>query len=899
MTKWKVIGIAGMIVLLLAAWNVGWASELWVAKGPAGSYIDTLFCDPTDPNKVYAGTNGGVFKTADLGSTWNYSGLKSRWVEALGAQPGCGGLIAGAEREVHISTDGGGTWNLAFNNIPDDIRAIAASPAPACVGYIGTKNGVYTSNDDFGLEGVEVSALAVDSAGNVYAASEEGGVFRSMDEGLSWEPVLEDEAVFAMIIDTNNYIFASAMGSGVLLSMDGGQSWEYRNNGLPEVEGAPGIYMVLSLAKGGDGTLYAGAMTSAFPLAGAVYKSTDNGETWAPTNSAFGSTPESMCVTPANVLFVGTARGIFRTEDSGGTWADQTARISAVRITNTFTRIANGTLFVATDGQGALKSVNGGETWTAAGTGSPQEATDIIADPGGNLFISGFGGVYKSWDQGTTWMPSSDGLPQEQIGAAAIPAFVESLGMDGNGNLYAGLEEGTVYASADQGQTWGGTSELPFSGDPVAVSALLGAPGTTVYAATMGNGVFKSTDGGLTWEEKNTGLPENAYIAYKSLYLDSNTGNIYLSLLSGGLYRTADGGETWESFPVAETECGNSVAVDAGNRLYAVACNSAVYVSEDNGATWQGLNDGLNPFAGVEGIHVTGITALGNTLLLATRSSGVMKLRTQNVVGDFNGDGNPDLIWRNTTTGRTTIWYMNGATWNGGFADLLPTVSGQNWSIVGVADFNGDSNPDIVWRDSDTGRTTIWYMDGPVWNGGYADVLPTLSEAAWSIVGVADFNGDNNPDLLWRNSQTGRTTIWYMNGPTWNGGFADVEPTLNDQDWSIVGIADFNGDSNPDLLWRNSANGTTVIWYMTGPVWNGGYAEVLPTLNDPNWAIAAVRDFNGDGSPDLLWRNTSQTPGDPNAYRTTVWYMDGPVWNGNWGDLLPVVSSSEWIIVGK
>jgi hypothetical protein len=242
---------------------------------------------------------------------------------------------------------------------------------------------------------------------------------------------------------------------------------------------------------------------------------------------------------------------------------------------------------------------------------------------------------------------------------------------------------------------------------------------------------------------------------------------------------------------------------------------------------------------------------------------------------------------------------MTGPTWNGGYADVEPTLNDPNWSIVGIADFNGDSNPDLLWRDISTGRTTIWYMTGPTWNGGYADVEPTLSDPNWSIVGIADFNRDGSQDLLWRNSSTGRTTIWYMTGPTWNGGYADVEPTLSDQSWSIIGIADFNRDGNPDLLWRNSSSGRTTIWYMTGPTWNGGYADVEPTVSDPDWQIVAIRDFNNDGSPDLLWRNTSSDPGNPNAYRTTVWYMNGPTWNGNWGDLLPIVSDPNWIIVGR
>jgi DMSO/TMAO reductase YedYZ molybdopterin-dependent catalytic subunit len=131
-----------------------------------------------------------------------------------------------------------------------------------------------------------------------------------------------------------------------------------------------------------------------------------------------------------------------------------------------------------------------------------------------------------------------------------------------------------------------------------------------------------------------------------------------------------------------------------------------------------------------------------------------------------------------------------------------------------------------------------------------------------------------------------------MTGPTWNGGYADVEPTVSDPNWSIVGIADFNGDGSLDLLWRDAATGRTTIWYMNGPNWNGEYADLAPTISDPDWQIVAIRDFNSDGSPDLLWRNSS-------TYRTTVWYMNGPTWNGDWADLLPVVSDPDWAIVGR
>jgi trimeric autotransporter adhesin len=259
---------------------------------------------------------------------------------------------------------------------------------------------------------------------------------------------------------------------------------------------------------------------------------------------------------------------------------------------------------------------------------------------------------------------------------------------------------------------------------------------------------------------------------------------------------------------------------------------------------------------------------------------------------DFNGDGNPDLIWRNITTGRTTIWYMTGPTWNGNYADISPTLSDPDWILIGAADFNGDSNPDLIWRNITTGRTTIWYMTGPTWNGNYIDISPTLSDPDWILIGAADFNGDSNPDLIWRNITTGRTTIWYMTGPTWNGNYADISPTLSDPDWVLIGAADFNGDSNPDLIWRNITAGQTTIWYMTGPTWNGNYTDISPTLSDPDWTLAGVGDFNGDHNPDLIWRNIT-------TGRTTIWYMNGATWNGNYADISPTLSDWSWTFMGR
>ncbi len=268
-------------------------------------------------------------------------------------------------------------------------------------------------------------------------------------------------------------------------------------------------------------------------------------------------------------------------------------------------------------------------------------------------------------------------------------------------------------------------------------------------------------------------------------------------------------------------------------------------------------------------------------------SSGNESGFSNEVSGRANQNG--QIIWRNTSTGKNVAWYMKGAKWTGGWT-YLSTVSDPNWSIVGVADFTSDGKPDLLWRNASTGRTTIWYMNDE-WTSGYADILPTISDPDWTIAGVADFNSDGKPDILWRNSSTGQATVWYMNGATWTGGYDDLHPLVSDPNWAIVGVTDFNGDSKPDILWRNSSTGQKLVWYLNGATRIGQSAEVLPAVSDLNWKIVSVRDFNSDGKPDILWRNSS-------TGQATVWYMNGATWTGEYEDLLPTISDPSWTIVG-
>jgi hypothetical protein len=245
------------------------------------------------------------------------------------------------------------------------------------------------------------------------------------------------------------------------------------------------------------------------------------------------------------------------------------------------------------------------------------------------------------------------------------------------------------------------------------------------------------------------------------------------------------------------------------------------------------------------------------------------------IAGDFDGNGVPDRVWQNDTTGQATLHYAGYAgvdlqTWN-----WLHTTAAPTWHIVGVADFSGSGFQDLVWQDSVTREVTIHYYGGTGgavlqrWSWAQATPVP-----GWTVVGAADFNGDGVPDLVWQNDTTRQVTVHYygFNGTSavylgWNWLQKTSIPG-----WRVVGSADFNRDGVPDLVWQYDNGGQVILHYYGGP---GGavYQNWAPLNNNAaapaGWTIKAVSDVNGDGVPDLLWQNTT-------THQVTVNYYGGP-----------------------
>ena len=120
-----------------------------------------------------------------------------------------------------------------------------------------------------------------------------------------------------------------------------------------------------------------------------------------------------------------------------------------------------------------------------------------------------------------------------------------------------------------------------------------------------------------------------------------------------------------------------------------------------------------------------------------------------------------------------------------------------------------------------------------------ATVTPgVVSDPNWKIAGIGDFNGDGQPDILWQHQTTGTLSAWLMNG-TNLATLATVTPgVVSDTNWKIVGIADFNNDGQPDILWQHQATGSLSAWLMNGTSL-AALATVTPGgVSDTNWKIA-------------------------------------------------------------
>ncbi|MDH5677190.1 MAG: VCBS repeat-containing protein, partial [Nitrospinota bacterium] len=153
----------------------------------------------------------------------------------------------------------------------------------------------------------------------------------------------------------------------------------------------------------------------------------------------------------------------------------------------------------------------------------------------------------------------------------------------------------------------------------------------------------------------------------------------------------------------------------------------------------------------------------------------------------------------------------------------------SGWNIAAVGDLNGNGKADIVWRNYKTGANAVWFMNGATLSSG-APITPLSLASGWDIVGAGDTDADGKADLILRKASTNQIAVWLMNGETLLSG---VMLRNLSSAWTVDGMSDLDGDGNADILLRNYSNGVNVVWFMSGGNMVGG--ATFNTLNNASW----------------------------------------------------------------
>jgi photosystem II stability/assembly factor-like uncharacterized protein len=385
-------------------------------------------------------------------------------------------------------------------------------------------------------------------------------------------------------------MYAGTNGGGFFKSTDGGATWSAINEGVANVGG----WNVTAIAVDpATPTRVHGAVSSG-GLAGGVFTTTDGGASWTLRSFAFLN---DLAIDPLNPTTLwGAGGGLYKSTDAGATWSQvRSSEIVYLSVTvdpSSPSTVYAGTIFGAVD-----KTTDGGANWTTLGPPVSDHVEALAVHPTTSAIVyAGLQdfGVYKSIDGGMSWTALGPTVGGQKFSVEdlaidpANPAIVYAAG------FLSGIAPSIgVYKSTDGGASWNETPLVAF----VRAIALDAANPSILIAGTQDEiGLWKTTDGGGAWSIANDGLVNSNVGALATA--PSAPGVVYAATGGQGVLRSDDGGVTWD--PTAFTDfLGQfiALAVDptSEDTVYLAAELNGVHKTSDGGATWSPINSGTLP----------------------------------------------------------------------------------------------------------------------------------------------------------------------------------------------------------------------------------------------------------------------------------------------------------------
>ena len=528
-----------------------------------------------------------------------------------------------------------------------------------------------------GPHGGNIYSLVVDSNGYLYASpTGTAGPFKSIDNGETWfsiknglsfdnngewRPLNISHSGDLFIVNPHDY------NQYIALSTDGGNSWEEKSLSIIGSS-------TFCIAFDDTDNVYLGTGQG-------IYKSSDNGDTWALFGNFTGGT-NAIAFNENGDIFVGSGVG-YRSTDGGITWTPMIPNggIGSLAINE------NGDIF-AGNNSGIARSTDNGNNWTVVKPGvNIKEASAILFDTNGDIYFPSWGnGVLKSTDNGDTWTEINNNLGYK---------YVRSVVKDSSGNFFVGDNYG-LYKSADNCESWFSVG-LPICG----VSKILITEDNNIYTAEWG--INRSTDYGQSWQTVNNGLGN---LSVRTLIVNSN-GHLFVGTddnQNGIIFRSTDQGEDWarvDSFPTGLSIKGMASGPNGEIVAVGVGYGYILHISTDDGLTWQDISYGTG------GAYSAAVNSAGD--IFVARNGGVdRKLANDTVwtVCSGAGSGSPPVIFI-ASNGYIYTDYTkstdNGDTWmTNNFPTFISSYAENTLGHLFIGTFNSGQG---VYRSTDYSET--------------------------------------------------------------------------------------------------------------------------------------------------------------------------------------------------
>jgi photosystem II stability/assembly factor-like uncharacterized protein len=509
---------------------------------------------------------------------------------------------------------------------------------------------------------------------------------------------------------------------------------------------------------------------------------------------------------------------------------------------------------------GVWASVDAGTTWKLKWrTGAPLEIGALAIDPSNsNVLYCGTGeadlsadsypgdGVYRSTNGGKSWQPwarsAQTGLPR-RVGTIAVDPFDSQhilVGGVGYGRVSSDDDFGGLYVTRNGGATW--TRETFISPNNYWCHCLVFDPGRqgAIFATFTGpgasSGIYRTTDGGVTWSHLKTGLPPTDRIGRTSLALAPSNTNIVYAIAADtasatadrvlGVFRSANGGNTWTNIAgthfakEGQMSYGCAIAVHPQNPNQVICGGVDLHVTVDAGATWKvashwDANRGTPKYAHADH-HALAMPASKPGRVYSANDGGM----------DVSEDGGAH--WQNRSNGlAVTMFYdidvaqTDKRVYGGGAQDNGTLITNTGDASAFFELLGGDGGWMVI-DPNDAGHIYASYQYGGMYrfrNGSSRDVSPPFKDAdsagIWMVYIAID---PNNSNVVYTGNQ--RLYRTKNDGVSWDA----LTPVLDGSPVSAIEVADskavYVGTENGGFF-RSLDRGATWSSNLAGPALPG------------------------------------------------------------------------------